>query len=282
MLRRFVHIRHSPSKLLAFCHHPDSAPEPPVIMDTALLPASAQTRELHVVNCEDLPRRSTSSGLSPTLPRPSTETVAPADEPNDSELPPSYAESETIFEPVTFIFSQASHNAMLLSPLSDTPGNLPLFLISVDLNCFNPSANITKIRRGGSEDAPVISTFEMGASSGFSFVTIRGQRRAFHQVLSKAMDYNSKHGWHFDPSNPLVFIWRGEELTCSTTNGVKAKYAPLKTLAIFRSQSLYRATGRTTATIEIWPEAYNNRALLTQAITGALILERRRQMPISK
>ncbi|KAI0078595.1 hypothetical protein K474DRAFT_1706324 [Panus rudis PR-1116 ss-1] len=177
---------------------------------------------------------------------------------------------------INYTFVQSSYNSMLLAY---EPASLPLYHISVHMNCFVPSSYITKIHEGDSETGTLIGQFEMGISVKKSTVTFEGKEKLTDAVLSKSRNRSDRMWewrWSNDESLHLSWTYDSPVKHCyrRTTKGgervIVASHTPPPLTP--------RVDGRPSspATLKVYPDG---QSLIEQILISALIIERKRLTP---
>ncbi|KAF9254835.1 hypothetical protein L218DRAFT_1082152 [Marasmius fiardii PR-910] len=183
---------------------------------------------------------------------------------------------------VKYGFRQVSMNAMVLTSESG-----PKYHISVSSNCFVPSAFITSIREGGSENGASIADFQMGIIRNTQvpeMVSIRGKQYSLTSIvkdMTKSWRRNESfklEQWKFGNAN---FFW-----DISSQSGLKLCYASAEIprtngilLATFECGDGMSRTGSDyLATLEVTPDG-QKADLLEHILVSVLIMERIRLTP---
>ncbi|KAL0565921.1 hypothetical protein V5O48_016095 [Marasmius crinis-equi] len=189
---------------------------------------------------------------------------------------------------VKYSFTQVSMNAMAM--VTPSPGTTSKFHISVESNCFIPSASITTIREGGTGDGSFLASFQTCVVRDTyvpEFVRMRGQERTISRVFRRTTLNASKwidrfkeepmisEHWQFGETDLYwdVGLFRGKKRKlCYDSPEVPRTKATL--LAEFKSSSGVRGWGSDyLATLEVTREGHQN-GLLEDILVSALILER--------
>ncbi|KAK0481707.1 hypothetical protein IW261DRAFT_1094328 [Armillaria novae-zelandiae] len=100
--------------------------------------------------------------------------------------PPGYVIAGTPTTNMVYLFSNIGDNAMLLIPAPNAPDTRPKYHISVGMNCFIPSSYITTIRRGATQEGPMVGDFEMGIADKTATLSIGGNEFPIGDVLGKS------------------------------------------------------------------------------------------------
>ncbi|KAJ3551692.1 hypothetical protein NM688_g4560 [Phlebia brevispora] len=134
-----------------------------------------------------------------------------------SERLPNYRDSSDSARtnPVTYAFSHVKGSPNSMNLRSQT-AMIPLYHITVHLNCFIPSSYITVITRGD-EAGQEVGQFEMGLSVRKGTVTIDGRERLIDAVLSKGGTRLTRTWiWRFDrdPEKHLNWNFDGPVKQC--------------------------------------------------------------------
>ncbi|KAF9255589.1 hypothetical protein L218DRAFT_1081759 [Marasmius fiardii PR-910] len=184
---------------------------------------------------------------------------------------------------VKYRFRQVSMNAMtLVSEIG------PMYHISVGFNCFIPSAFVTTIREGGSENGTFIADFQTGVIRDSSeVVCIRGQERYIASVFKdvslswkqKGRGLSKLVHWRFDEISlyrPIQDLYwdvspNSNLKLCYMSNEVPRTKATL--LARFESCGRLRNGRDYLTTLEVTPEGHRE-GVLDHILVSALILER--------
>ncbi|KAL1739727.1 hypothetical protein HDZ31DRAFT_68647 [Schizophyllum fasciatum] len=192
------------------------------------------------------------------------------------EDPPAYVDARRPTEPITYVFTPSGANAMLLLPPADSADTRPLYHISVAMNVFVPTSFITTIRRGGTEEGPIVGDFEMGISNKASTVFIRNQECTVHEALHPKTFKSDILSWglaekefHWDITGDARFY------TCfKTEKGVTGRVA----LARFLPNRTLRLPDvrHRTQLLEVTPAGQE---FMDDILLSVLIIERRRRRP---
>ncbi|KAA1471962.1 hypothetical protein DENSPDRAFT_148670 [Dentipellis sp. KUC8613] len=119
--------------------------------------ASSEGEVVLTWNPPPAPLRETRPSVAPNARASSSSVSTP---PTRARIPAPTPPSSS--EPVTYTFSPASFNSMLLLPAATAAESRPLYHISVHQNCFNPTSYATVLRRGASEQGQYVGEFECG------------------------------------------------------------------------------------------------------------------------
>lgn len=192
------------------------------------------------------------------------------------EDPPAYVDARRPTTPVTYVFSPLGGNAMTLLPPVDSADTRPLYNISVAMNVFVPTSYITTVRRGGSEDGPIVGDFEMGISNKASTVFIRDKECTVHEALQPKTFKSDVLTWTLTNKELLWDITGDTKLyTCfSVEKGVTGRVALARFLPN-RSLRLPDARHRTQM-LEVTPAGQE---FMDDIVLSVLIIERRRRRP---
>jgi len=181
-------------------------------------------------------------------------------------------------EPIVYTFVQQSPNSMLLIY---QPAMLPLYRISIHVNCFIPTSHVTIIRRGDSEDGNYVGQFEMGISVKKSTIIIDGKEKLTDAVLIKSKDKSNRTllwKWSNDESKHLSWSYEGPVKYCYLRVTGNAQ-PPM--IATYTPPPLTpRADGRSAppTILKIFPAGQE---FFDHILVSALVIERKRLTPIS-
>ncbi|KAL0565922.1 hypothetical protein V5O48_016096 [Marasmius crinis-equi] len=184
---------------------------------------------------------------------------------------------------VKYSFTQVSATAMTLVSQPDHK-----FHISVESNCFLPSASCTIIREGGTEDGDVVAEFLLGSFPPDVTVCIRGRERLLSSILKYvklaqyAPYYRIAH-WQFGDVNLYWYVdhWASSQkkLALQCHDAAKVPRTKAALLAEFKTSNGARRGRDYLATLEVTPEGHRegllDHILVSALILGRLILERR-------
>ncbi|KAI4528300.1 hypothetical protein K523DRAFT_367866 [Schizophyllum commune Tattone D] len=207
---------------------------------------------------------------------PATSVLVNLNEPAPSEDPPAYVDARRPTEPITYVFTPSGANAMLLLPPSQAADSRPLYHISVAMNVFVPTSFITTVRRGGTEEGPIVGDFEMGISNKASTVFIRNRECTVHDALHPKTFKGDILTWTLTDkeiqwditSDPRLYIcFRMEKAVMERV--VLARFLPNRSLRL--PDARHR-----TQMLEVTPAGQE---FLDDILLSALIIERRRRRP---
>ncbi|KAJ3477146.1 hypothetical protein NLI96_g10667 [Meripilus lineatus] len=180
----------------------------------------------------------------------------------------------------SYVFRQIGFNTMELCADDGTP----VYLITVWLNCFNPTSYITTIKSLQSpEQEREVGSFEMGLSRGQSTVTFDNITRPMHDMfydfrtkVKVAPELGERWVWN----RPLVpqLEWdcrTPDQATCYLNNSGSAQ----KRLAVltFPSMLTGQTSGERLHRLQI---SSTGRQYFDDIVVSALIVERKRMTPL--
>ncbi|KAL0578031.1 para-aminobenzoate synthase, (PABA) [Marasmius crinis-equi] len=195
----------------------------------------------------------------PAIPEPVTLTWDP-DSDSTSRNPP---ESHSSTENIEYKFTQVSMNAMAME--APPPVATRMFHISVESNCFIPSAFVTTIREGGTENGTFLASFQTGVVQNTNV-----------PELKLGIDHLAPKHWQFESINLYwdVQISSSKIKRKLCYDSPKFPRTKATLLAEFKSTDGLQGQGSDyPATLEVTREGHQE-GLLEHILVSALISER--------
>ncbi|KIP03612.1 hypothetical protein PHLGIDRAFT_121452 [Phlebiopsis gigantea 11061_1 CR5-6] len=185
---------------------------------------------------------------------------------------------EHLWHTTTYAFSVVSHNAVVVTPTS-TDSSQGLYHIAVYTNVFKAQTPVTVIRRGSSEDSPIVAETMLNGHAADGKITFGGQTKKLNKAVKWKYkvfknDRVSEMRWTFSEQK---LVWKlvqsGEDMLyeCSTLGG---GWRSSRThVATMRLSKHYDGRQAAELTIDV-PESEITSDLLDHMIVSSLVFQR--------